>query len=168
MITASQEEQMENTHPFVTFTLKKNLFALSAMQVREILRMQEIVPVPQSVFSFIEGVIHVRNRILPIVDLRKRLGFEIKNETSNRIMVVRLPKALIGFVVDSVKEVVRISSGAIHEILESERQELDAKLLSGIARVGQNLILLPNLSALLKPDEHDRLAQIHKPSDENH
>ncbi len=148
----------DTAYPFVIFTLNAHSFAFPAVQVREILPRQDIVPVPQTHYSFIEGVIHVRGRILPLMDLRKRFGLPARDEPSNRIVLVRLPKALIGFVVDSVQEVTMIPIQAIQQTFDGITRDVDKKVLHGVARVGNSLVLLPDLGVLLAPEEHALLA----------
>ena len=152
---------LKGEESFVIFTLTEHLFGVHAMQVREILRVPEITPLPQA-FSFIEGVVNVRDRFLPVIDLRKRFQLPVENKASNRMIIVRLPKALVGLRVDSVKEVIGISASMIQKPVESEIKGLDLHGLSGIARAGKDLIFLPDFTSILKAEEQDQLAAIHR------
>ena len=147
--------------PFVIFTLKEHLFGIYAMQVREILRVSELTSLPQA-FSFMEGMLNLRGRILPVLDLRKRFKLPADHQPSNRIMVVRLPKALLGLLVDSVKEVVKIRLDTIQKTVETGIQDLNFQGLSGIAHLGKDLIFLPDLTSLLKAEEQEQLAAINR------
>ncbi|MBI1870021.1 MAG: chemotaxis protein CheW [Chlamydiae bacterium] len=143
----------------VVFSLKNESYALPISQVREVLSLQEITPLPQAP-SFIEGVIHVRGRIFAVIDLRKRfnLGGEETNPNT-RIIVVRLSKALVGFIVDTVDEVLSISKAAIQEA--PEMAMATHHYFSGITKVENRLILLLNASAIFSGKEENELAEVH-------
>ena len=151
----------EENESFVIFTLKDSLFGIHAMQVREILRVPEITPLPQF-FSLMEGVVNVRGRVIPVLDLRKRFRLPAENTVSSRLLMIRLPKVLVGLIVDSVKEVIGISVAAIQKPVETEIKGLNLCGLSGIARVGTDLIFLPDFTSILKVEEQDQLAAIHR------
>ena len=151
----------EEKESFIIFTLKGSSFGIHAMQVREILRVPEIIPLPQA-FSFMEGVVNVRDRVLPVIDLRKRFQMEADNKASNRLLIIRLPKVLVGLIVDSVKEVIDISLSTIQKPVETEIEGLGLHGISGIARAGKDLILLPDITSILRVEEQDQLAAIRR------
>ncbi len=97
----------------VTFKLESEEFGVDILKVQEINKMMNITKIPNAPF-FIEGVTNLRGKIIPIVDLRKKLGFESREyDKATRIIVVELDGLVIGFVVDSVSEVLRIPSDTI-------------------------------------------------------
>ena len=155
------QERMEDGEPFVIFTLKDHLFGIHAMQVREIMRTPEMTSLPQT-FSFMEGMINLRGRILPVLDLRKRFQLPAQKQASNRVIIVRLPKVLLGLMVDSVKEVVKISPGKIQKTMETGVQGLNLQTLAGVATLGGNMVFFPDLISLLKTEEQDQLAAINR------
>ncbi len=91
----------------VTFKLENEEFGVDILKVQEINKMIDITRIPNAP-SFVEGVINLRGKIIPIVDLRKRLGFEGRAyDKSTRIIVVELDGMVLGFIVDSVSEVLQ-------------------------------------------------------------
>jgi purine-binding chemotaxis protein CheW len=100
--------QMEELLQLVSFTIGQEEFGLDIQSIQEINRMVEITRVPNSP-EFVIGVINLRGKVIPIIDLRKRFGFPPKESDKNtRIIVVELGNMVVGFVVDTVREVIRI------------------------------------------------------------
>ena len=93
----------------VSFKLGSEEFGIDILKVQEINRIVEITHVPKSP-DFVEGIINLRGKVIPIIDLRKKFGLEQKEYTKNtRIIVIELEGGRItGFIVDSVSEVLRI------------------------------------------------------------
>ena len=97
----------------VTFSLLEEEFGLPILDVREIIRMTEITPVPNAP-SFVEGVINLRGQIIPVVDLRKRFNLNATEaDDDSRIIVVEIVGNILGLVVDKVAEVLRIPVDSI-------------------------------------------------------
>lgn len=103
----------EMIYQLVSFVVENEEFGVDILKVQEIIRTVDITRVPKSP-GFVEGVINLRGKIVPVIDLRKRFGIEKKpydNET--RIVVVELPDKVVGFLVDRVKEVIRVEKSVI-------------------------------------------------------
>ena len=148
----------------VVFTLANECFALPVMQVREILRMQDITPLPKAP-PFVTGVVTVRGRVLAVVDVRKRFELEEAQQSeARRIIIVRLPKVLVGLIVDGVEAVIAVPRETIQEAPEVVSGLLGKQYLSGIAQVGTRLILFLNVVAVFSEDEVQQLAQAKAPS----
>ena len=145
------------TFQAVVFTLAQEQYALPIHQVREVVRMQEVLPLPQAP-SFVEGVIHVRDRVIAVSDLRKR--FELgRPEAPNdaHILIVRLPKALVGFVVDTVVGVFTIPQAAIQE--PPQAALLKQKYLSGIVDLNGKLVFFLSASAIFSSEEQKEMTK---------
>ncbi len=92
----------------VSFKIGEEEFGVDILQVQEINRMLDITRVPNAP-EFVEGVINLRGRVIPVIDLRKRFNMENKaRDKDTRIIVVELKNTVVGFVVDAVSEVLRI------------------------------------------------------------
>ncbi|MGC2769546.1 MAG: chemotaxis protein CheW, partial [Candidatus Acidiferrum sp.] len=92
---------MEKELQIVGFRIGRETFGLPISIVREIVRVPEITSIPNAP-DYIEGVINLRGRIIPVVDLRKRFGeVVIKADKRNRIVVVELENRNIGLIVNS-------------------------------------------------------------------
>ena len=97
----------------VSFKIGSEEFGVDILKVQEINRMVEITKVPQAP-HYVEGVINLRGKVIPIVDLRKRFNLEVKEYDKNtRIVVVDIGGNIMGMVVDSVSEVLRLPSNTI-------------------------------------------------------
>lgn len=138
----------------VTFTISSEEFGLDILQVQEIIRTMEITKVPRAPDS-VEGVINLRGKVIPIVDLRKRFGMEPRSHDSHtRIMVVEIHAMIVGFVVDSVSEVLRIQSNTVEPppLIVSG---VDSEYINGVGKLDGRLLLLIDLDRLLSGVETD-------------
>ncbi|MNK86395.1 Chemotaxis protein CheW [compost metagenome] len=144
---------MADVHQLVSFTLGAEEFAVDIGVVQEIVRMPEITKVPRSP-AFVEGVVNLRGKIIPVVDLRKRFLLPASEATkSTRIVIVTLGGRTVGMIVDAVSEVLRLSSEAIEATPEMVASQVQASFLKGIAKLEGRLLILPDLDRVLDEDE---------------
>ncbi|MDX9911292.1 MAG: chemotaxis protein CheW [Phycisphaerales bacterium] len=131
----------------VTFEVGGEEFAVDILSVQEINRMMEITRVPQSPPD-VEGVINLRGKIIPVLDLRKRFSMAVGDKSDhNRIVVVEVSGRVLGFIVDRVHEVLRISS----EIVEPAPPmicSIDSDFIAGVGKLADRLIILLDLPRL--------------------
>jgi len=140
----------------VTFMVASEEFAIPILSVQEINRMMEITRVPQSP-PFIEGVINLRGKIIPVMDLRKRFGVEESTELSDsRIIVVEVASRVIGFTVDRVNEVLRIDSSII-EPPPSMVSGVDSEYVEGVGKLDDRLLILLNLGRLFSDEDLEKV-----------
>ena len=131
----------------VVFELGDERYGLDIATVYEIIRHQPITAVPQAP-AFVEGVINLRGRIIPVVDLRDRFGMASGDLTkASRIVVCEAAGTRVGLVVDGVSEVLMVSSDAI-EPTPDVAAGSDSGYLRGIAKLGERLIILLDLDGL--------------------
>ncbi|NQW23980.1 MAG: chemotaxis protein CheW [SAR202 cluster bacterium] len=132
----------------VVFDLAAEAYGVEIGSVREIIRMQEITQVPRTP-DYVEGVINLRGRVIPVVDMRKRFGFPVAERTKDtRIVVIDIGGADIGAVVDAVTEVLRLGSDSI-EPPSAVITTADSDYLLGIAKLETRLIILLDLQRAL-------------------
>ncbi|MCH7733696.1 MAG: chemotaxis protein CheW [Chloroflexi bacterium] len=149
--TGSTEQQL------VVFDLNNEAYGVDIESVREIIRLQEITRVPRTP-DFVEGVINLRGKVIPVVELRKRFGLPVQDRNSeNRIVNVDIGGQEIGMVVDAVTEVLRISSDAV-EPPSSVITTADSGYLKGIAKLDDRLIIMLDLDQVLSTDEKAALS----------
>ncbi|MFU0783979.1 purine-binding chemotaxis protein CheW [Thermohydrogenium kirishiense] len=99
----------------VIFKLNDEEFCVDIMDVLEIIRMQTITKVPD-VPSFVEGIINLRGTVIPIIDLKKRLKLKLTNyDDDTRIIIIKINEKSVGFIVDSVTEVLHVENDSIKE-----------------------------------------------------
>ena len=150
----------EQEQQLVVFDLDSEAYGVDISAVREIIRMQDITRVPRTP-EFVEGVINLRGKVIPVVDLRKRFGLtEGERNKDNRIVVVDIGGQDIGVVVDAVTEVLRIFTSAI-EPPSSVITSADSEYLLGIAKLDDKMIILLELETVLSEEEKDAVSQTH-------
>ncbi len=150
---------MEKELQVVGFRIGRETFGLPIALVREIVRVPEITSVPNAP-DYIEGVINLRGRIIPIVDLRKRFG-EKSSEPSkkNRIVVVETDSRAIGLLVNSASEVLRIPPSEI-EAPQDVFQEGELNYITGVGKLKGRLVILLDLNRILQRGELRRLEEV--------
>ena len=142
----------------VTFNLIGEDFALPILDVREIIRMTEITPVPHAP-GFVEGVINLRGQIIPVVDLRKRfnLGEQDVKEEDSRIMVIEVEENVLGVIVDAVSEVLRISESEVQPPPSIVANGIGAEYLKGISYVNERMLILIDINRVFNAEEMGNL-----------
>jgi purine-binding chemotaxis protein CheW len=132
----------------VTFNLGNEEYAVAILKVQEINRMKEITRVPNSP-SYVEGVINLRGKVIPVVNLRSKFGLDNKeNNEQTRIMIMDIQGITMGLVVDSVSEVLRIPSSTV-EPTPPMASNISAEFIKGIAKMDERLIILLDMDRLL-------------------
>jgi purine-binding chemotaxis protein CheW len=132
-------------------------YGLDIAKVFEIIRHQPITPVPRAP-AFVKGVINLRGRIIPVVDLRDRFGMiDVEPTKETRIVVAESSSTRVGLIVDSVSEVLLLPIDAV-ETTPGVAAGADAEYLRGIAKLGNRLVLLLELDGLFAPADQTALA----------
>ncbi|MGA2296513.1 MAG: chemotaxis protein CheW [FCB group bacterium] len=136
----------------VTFHLCDEEFAVDILNIQGINRMVQVTKVPNSP-DFVEGIINLRGQVIPIIDLRKRIGMPPKEyDKHTRFIVVEIQKIVIGFIVDSVNEVLRIDRG-VTEPPPTVVGNIENEFITAIAKLEDRLITLLDLDKILSNDE---------------
>jgi purine-binding chemotaxis protein CheW len=142
----------------VTFYLADEEYALDVRTVQEIIRMAETTHVPRAP-EFIKGVINLRGRIIPVVDLKKKLALgEVAPSRQSRIVVVKIRERLIGLLVDGASQVLKIPVSAIDAAPE-EILDVSASFIRGVAKMEKRLIILLDLYKILAIELEHAIAQ---------
>lgn len=137
---------------WVTFRLGDELYGINVMQVQEVLRMPDIVPVPGAQ-NYVIGIINLRGNVVTVIDLRNRFGLPPRDsEDSTRIIIIEADDQVIGIMVDSVAEVVELRSAEI-EMAPSVGNEESARYIQGVCSRGGVLLILVDLNKLFTDDE---------------
>jgi purine-binding chemotaxis protein CheW len=153
---------MEKELQVVGFRIGEETFGVRIGSVREIVRVPEITSVPNAQET-IEGVINLRGKIIPVVDLRKRFGqIEIVTDTKNRILVVELDSKLVGLIVNSASEVLKIPPSEI-ESPGSVFADGESSYVTGVGKLKGRLIILLDISKLLHRPEFKKLEEAAEP-----
>jgi purine-binding chemotaxis protein CheW len=143
-----QRAAAEATEHLATFYLAHEEYGVDVKQVQEIRRVAEITSVPRAP-EFVRGVINLRGRILPVLDLRRRLGLgEVVVDRASRIVVVRVKERLLGLLVDGASQVLKIPVSHVEPAPEEVVQK-GGDYIRGVAKLADRLIILVDLERLL-------------------
>jgi len=135
----------------VTFQVGNETFGLNILKVHEIIRFQALTRVP-NLPDYVEGVLNLRGKIIPVVGLRQRMGLEHQEpNATTKIVVASVKNEVLGFLVDSVSEVLRISSSTVEPT--PRFREVRQKYVSGVGKLDDRLLLLLDLDELLSDEE---------------
>ncbi len=142
-----KEEQL------VVFEMAGESYGVEISLVQEINRVQDITIVPE-VPSFIKGIINLRGRVTPVIDLRTRFGLPAAEATARtRVVVVKTQEEWVGVIVDAVSEVLRVSLDSV-EPPSSMITSSDTSFVRGIAKLKERLIILLDLDRVLDKSYH--------------
>ncbi len=143
----------------VSFKIGEEEFGIDILKVQEINRMMQITKVPNSP-EFIDGVVNLRGRIIPVIDLRTRLNMaRIEHDNRTRIIVVDLSGVTVGFIVDEVSEVLRIPK-SITEPPPAMVAGIDSDYITAVGKLEDRLLILLDLEKIFSMDESNRLKSI--------
>jgi len=149
---------MEKDLQVVGFRIGNETFGVRIASVREIVRVPEITAVP-SAPETVEGVINLRGKIIPVMDLRKRFGqSDIQPDKKNRILVVELNNKLVGLIVNAASEVLKIAPSEI-EAPGSLFAEGESGYVTGVGKLKGRLIILLDIAKLLHRPEFKRFEE---------
>jgi purine-binding chemotaxis protein CheW len=146
-----ERKVIEATEHLATFFLSGEEYGVDVRLVQEIIRVSEVTPIPRAP-EFVKGVINLRGRIIPVVDLKRKLGLGAVEESRQaRIVVVKIRERLIGLLVDGASQVLRIPVSTI-EAAPEEIVEIDMSYIRGVAKLVDRLIILVDLANILSQE----------------
>lgn len=157
-VTATERRALQK---FLTFVLDNEHYGVEVMKIREIIRMQKITPVPRMP-EHVKGVLNLRGRVIPVVDLRLKFGLRAASGDTTCIVVVQvklsaMQSVQMGLIVDGVEEVVSLSSTEIEPIPDFGFS-IDATCLIGLAKVKGQVKTLLDIERVLVPETADAQA----------
>lgn len=156
---ASREAAVD-TKKFLTFTLKDEEYGIHILKVREIIGFMEVTPVPQTP-EFVKGVVNLRGKVIPVINLRSRFGMEETEVTDETcIIVVEVEFTTeedsetiqMGIVVDTVQEVQDIPRDNI-DPAPNFGGEIDTEYIEGMGKIEENVIILLDINRVLTDEE---------------
>ena len=154
---------MEKEHQVVGFRIGNETYGVRIGAVREIVRVPEITAVPNAP-DVIEGVINLRGKIIPVMDLRKRFGSSaVQPDKKNRILVVELDNKFVGLIVSSASEVLKIPPSEIESPV-SVFAEGESSYVTGVGKLKGRLIILLDIARLLRQSEFKKLEEAAEPA----
>jgi purine-binding chemotaxis protein CheW len=148
IMTEKQAATGDELLQLVSFNIGDEEFGVDILHVQEINRMLEVTRVPNAP-EYVDGVINLRGRVIPIIDLRQRFGMQRREHDKNtRIIVVELSGRVVGFVVDAVREVLRIPRSVTEpppNLVGVGREEY----ITAVGKLDDRLLILLDLEKVL-------------------
>lgn len=148
---------------YLSFSLAEEEYGIGILKIKEIIGMMPITIVPKTP-EFVKGVINLRGKVIPIIDLRLRFGMEAAGYTDRTCIIVveiesKSGTVLIGIVVDSVSEVLNVRTESI-EAPPTFGTGLDTEYILGMAKIGSGVKILLDIDKVLGADEIDDLKKV--------
>ena len=162
MATALASSTSNLAGKYLTVVLENEAYGIGVLKVREIIRMQKITPVPQMP-AFVKGVINLRGRVIPVVDMRVKFGLkaEFAERTCIVVVQVKLPSeqtVQMGLIVASVEEVVTLQASEIEPTPEFGAR-IDTAYLLGMAKVKGAVKTLLDIDRVVAPETVQAMVQ---------
>lgn len=159
-VSIHDAESADDLLQLVIFQLGGEEFGVEIMQVQEIIRMPDITRIPQSP-DYVEGVINLRGKIIVVINLDMRFDLHSKERDDNsRIVIVEIGDNVVGMVVDSVSEVLRLSTSNVEPAPEIISAKIKADYLKGVGKLDDRLLILLDLERVLSDDELSHVSAV--------
>ena len=146
----------------VVFNSGSEEFGVEIMNVQEIIRMTNITKIPQAP-EYIRGIINLRGRIIVVINLNVVMGMGSKEQTENtRIIVANIGETVMGFVVDSVSEVIRLQEKNVEPAPAVIASKIGTEYVLGVGKLDNRLLILLNLNKILGANELHSIQSLSK------
>lgn len=148
---------------YLTFKLADEEYGLEILKVQEIIQMQEVTKVPKTP-DFVRGVINLRGKVIPVIELKKKFGMEASEDTDKTcIIVVQIGDhdntLTLGVIIDEVSEVLDIEAENIQET-PSFGQNVNTEFILGMGKIGNNVKMLLDIDKVLTTEEVTSLGKV--------
>lgn len=150
---------MSAERALVVFQLGDEEYGLAVERVREVVKADRITRVPGAP-PYVRGVINLRGRVVPVIDLRQRLGLGAASVERARIMVVEDGQALVGMLVDRASEVLRLQPGQLQPPDEVLQGDQNSRFVEAVANLDGRLIVVLRPGELLAREDRQAVAEI--------
>lgn len=163
MSTESTAATVDLSGKYLTVVLDEEHYGIAVLKVREIIRMQKITPVPRMP-AFVKGVINLRGRVIPVIDLRTKFDLKADFDARTCIVVVQVRMASgdtvnTGLIVDSVEEVANLIQDEIEPAPEFGAR-VDTSYILGMAKVKDVVSMLLDIDRVVAPQTMEQIAKI--------
>ncbi len=145
------EKTITSSLQIVCFNIGQEEYGIDILQVQEILKLPKVTRLPKSK-PFIMGVMDLRSKVIPIVDLSIRFGIESRNKDKNRAIVVAIGGKKVGLAIDAVSHVIRINSADI-EPPPPVVKGISGKYIVGIAKIEDGFIVILDIHQIFSAEE---------------
>lgn len=163
-VSRAEREESEQFKQLVSFRIGEEEFGVDILVVQEIIRLPTITPLPNAQ-RFILGMINLRGKIIPVIDLRKRLRISGRksnlNDRKTRVLIVEMQSSVTGFIVDSVSEVMRIPVNEIEPTPHLVVSNIESEYIKGVIKLPNRLVILLDFQQVLRPQEVKEIQNAH-------
>lgn len=144
----------------VSFHLDNEEYGVEVLKVREIIRMVNITHMPNTP-PYVEGIINLRGKVIPIISMRKRFGLmDIESNSLTRVIIMDVGGELLGFTVDAVSEVIRVSANEIQPAPSVSSGGIGQEYIEGVINHADRLLVLLNLDMMFSHEEKELFGSI--------
>lgn len=155
---------------YLTFKLGDEEYGLEILKVQEIIQMQSVTKVPRTP-DYVRGVINLRGKVIPVVDLRKKFGLDSTKDTEKTCIIVvqiRISEGVIvmGIIIDEVKEVLDIKADNIEET-PSFGSSINTEFILGIGKIGNTVKILLDIDKVMSLTEITSISKVAKGASAN-
>ena len=147
----SPEDGVDSTHRFLCFSLGAEEYAIPLLQVKEVMGLPEITPIPQSPPYFL-GIVNLRGQVISVIDLRIKLGMKPEKLQEMAVVICDLENTCLGVVVDSVNSVISPKKDEIQAKSELKGSR-NNEYITGVFKQGSKLVLFLNLVKALNLED---------------
>ena len=156
---------MTESNQLVTFQLGDELYGINIMDVKEIVRVQQVRAIPNAP-SYVEGIFHLRNEIIPIVNLHKRfhlkkITLSEEDELLSGFIILDIDGMKLGVIIDKVSRVVTIEKEDVQPPPQMT-SGIGAEYIQGVVRQESEYLIILNIRDLFNPKELQKIAALRK------
>lgn len=163
--TFDEEDEDTQANKYMTFHLNTESYGIGIKNIREIIEIQKITEVPDMP-PYVKGVINLRGRVIPVVDLRLRFKLEARAyDDRTCIIVIEVKETSIGFIIDSVEEVLEITDQNIEPAPNFRSASGEEKYIMGLGKVNDAVKIILNVEKILFDDD---IKLLHKNTESVH
>jgi purine-binding chemotaxis protein CheW len=142
-----------NELQLVVFTIGTEEFGVEIMNVQEIIRMTNITRIPQA-SGYVKGIINLRGRIIVVINIDVVMGMQSREQDENtRIIVADIGETVMGFIVDSVSEVIRLPESSVEPAPAVIANKIGTEYVRGVGKMNDRLLILLDLNRILNVNE---------------
>jgi purine-binding chemotaxis protein CheW len=156
-----QKRKSDDITQLVTFRLGKETYGIDIFRIREVIHSQKISSIPKSP-RFVEGVIDVRNQIIPVINLKKRLGIQEDSGYRQRIVILDLDGQLLGVIVDDISRVLKLETKNYEILPDTVTGDMERSCITRIAKTEGELIIIVSPERILDHREMKALNNFEK------
>jgi purine-binding chemotaxis protein CheW len=156
-----EDDENEDTqaNKYMFFRIADESYGIGIRHILEIIELQRISQVPDMP-RYVKGVINLRGKVIPVVDLRLRFGLEERAyDDRTCIVVADVSRITLGFIVDTVEEVIEIPESQVEEAPKFRTQSGKDRYISGMGKVGEDVKILLDVETLVRDEEVQALAE---------